>query len=1317
MADFDNNDFSGIRIGLASADKIRGWSRGEVKKPETINYRTLKPEKDGLFCEKIFGPTKDWECSCGKYKGIRFKDIVCERCGVEVTSAKVRRDRMGHIELAAPVSHIWYFKGSASSPMATILEIKNKDLEKVLYFASNIITSLDAEGREADEADLREELESDLEEIEASYQRTVEKLRAQAEEDQADPECDFDPAELEEDLADAKEEAEDEKWLRKKAFDEFMKLQVKDLVADEELFREMRKHYSMYFEGGMGAEAIRDLLDSMDLNKLAEELRVVVEEGKGQKRAKAVKRLQVIDAFLKGGTSPANMILDVVPVIPPDLRPMVQLDGGRFAASDLNDLYRRVINRNNRLKRLLDLDAPAIIVNNEKRMLQESVDALFDNGRRGRPVTGRGGRPLKSLAESLKGKQGRFRQNLLGKRVDYSGRSVIVVDPQLKLHQCGLPKAMALELFKPFVMKRLVETARAENIKAAKRAIDRGQSFVWDVLEEVITDRLVLLNRAPTLHRLSIQAFEPVLIEGKAIHLHPLVCAPFNADFDGDQMSVHVPLSPEAQAEARILMLSANNLRSPASGKVLTVPSQDMIIGMYYVTTMDEIDEGAHLPVYSNFADAENAYQARAGLALNDPIVVRLSRDTVVWDKFNHADAPEAHKAGTRITTTVGRIILNAVLPDSYPFVNFQMKKKDVGLLVNDCCDKYPMSQVEIVLDGLKSVGFHYATRAGLTISVWDAVIPREAKAEILAASDAAVVEIDEQAEEGLITMDERRRAVIDVWNVAAKDVAKEMEKGFTRENPIFMMADSGARGSITQLRQLAGMRGLMSDVNTKKMLNTKRPMSPDTDPRDLKVVGPDSLELPIKSNFREGLSTLEYFLSTYGARKGLVDTASHTSDSGYLTRRLIDVAQDVIIRVQDCGTTEFVEYSLFNEKGLESDLIGRCVAEVIIDPATGEVLANKDSYIASVENLPDTSADRPSLRSLADAGLTKVMLRSVVACACQHGVCQKCYGWDLSNRRPVNIGTAVGAIAAQSIGEPGTQLTMRTIHSGGVAGEEDITQGLPFVSRAFNIVSVKNSKIVGGREALLSTVSGVLSITPDNGEVVMRVVNPQTQECFETRVSERDMTEGLVSGQEVRAGDALTKGFTDFKQLRSLTDTATTMHRFVKTIKDVYTGQGVEINEKHIEVIARQMLRRVRVTDTGDSNYLLNEYVDRHEFEGVVSELALEGKNPPKAQPVILGIARASMASDSWLASASFERTAEVLTKAAIEGREDNLNDLKANVIIGKRIPAGTGLMAYRNVPLTYNGRVIEGSARNAETLPEWAPEQLREIEARMPR
>ncbi len=1320
MADFDNNDFSGIKISLASADQIRGWSHGEVKKPETINYRTLKPEKDGLFCEKIFGPNKDWECSCGKYKGIRFKGIVCERCGVEVTSAKVRRERMGHIELAAPVSHIWYFKGSASSPMATLLEIKNKDLEKVLYFAANVVTRIDTEARDADADDLLEEMEADLEELDAEYERQAEKLRQRAEEgvDEFGDEDPLTPEDLALELADLKEEIEDEKWLRKKAYDEFMGLRVKDLVSDEELFREMRKYYSMYFDGGMGAESIRDLLDSMDLHKLAEELRTVVEEGKGQKRAKAVKRLEVVDAFLKGGSAPSTMILDVVPVIPPDLRPMVQLDGGRFAASDLNDLYRRVINRNNRLKRLLDLDAPAIIVNNEKRMLQEAVDALFDNGRRGRPVTGRGGRPLKSLAESLKGKQGRFRQNLLGKRVDYSGRSVIVVDPQLKLHQCGLPKAMALELFKPFVMKRLVETGKADNIKGAKRAIDRSYAYVWDVLEEVITDRLVLLNRAPTLHRLSIQAFEPVLIEGKAIHLHPLVCAPFNADFDGDQMSVHVPLCAEAQAEARILMLSSNNLRSPASGKVLTVPSQDMVIGMYYVTTMDDLAEGERPRAYASFEDAENAYQARAGLELHTPIQVRLERDTVVWDKFNHADAPEPHKAGERITTTVGRIILNAVLPEEYPFVNFQIKKKDVASLVNDCCDRFPMSQVEIILDGLKTVGFHYATRAGLTISVWDAVIPHEAKAAILAEADAAVEEIDEQAEEGMVTMDERRRGVIDIWNSAAQRVAKEMERGFDRDNPIFMMADSGARGSITQLRQLAGMRGLMADVNTKKVLNAKKPLSPDTDPRDLKVIGPDALELPIKSNFREGLSTLEYFLSTYGARKGLVDTASHTSDSGYLTRRLIDVAQDVIVREEDCGTHEGVAYDLVDEKGtLNADLVGRCIFETVVDPETGEVIAVKDGYIASVEDVETTSPERPSLRGLVNAGLSSIMLRSVVTCRCIHGVCQKCYGWDLSNRRPVNIGTAVGAIAAQSIGEPGTQLTMRTIHSGGVAGEDDITQGLPFVSRAFNVVSVKNSKIVGGREAILSTVSGTLHMSHENSDVLLTVINHETGESFDTRVSERDVMDGLVDGQQVRAGDQLSKGFVDFKQLRALTDTATTMHRFVKTVKDVYTGQGVDLNEKHIEVVARQMLRRVRVTDIGESSFLLNQYVDRHEFEDEVTRLQLEGKEPPKAQPVILGVVRAAMASDSWLASASFERTAEVLTKAAIEGKEDHLNDLKANVIIGKRIPAGTGLDAYRNVPLTYKGRKIDGSVRPGDALPEWAPSELREIEERLPR
>lgn len=1329
MADFDNNDFDGIKISLASADQIRAWSHGEVKKPETINYRTLKAEKDGLFCEKIFGPTKDWECACGKYKGMRYKGqgVTCEKCGVEVTSAEVRRERMGHIELAAPVSHIWYFKGSASSPMATLLEMKNKDLEKVLYFASNVITWVDTDARSADEAELREEMEADLEELQAEYETHLDEIKARtvdpslAEDGVIDDDA-LSPQEAASEMADLKEEIEDSKWLRKRAFEEFMKLEVKDLVFNEELFREMRKYYSLYFEGGVGAEAVRGLLKRIDLEATATELRGIVESSKGTKRLKAIKRLECVDAFLKGGNDPANMILDVIPVIPPDLRPLVQLDGGRFAASDLNDLYRRVINRNNRLKRLLDLDAPEIIVNNEKRMLQEATDALFDNGRRGRPVVGRGGRPLKSLAESLKGKQGRFRQNLLGKRVDYSGRSVIVTDPQLKLHQCGLPKTMALELFKPFVMKRLVESGKLENIKAAKRAIDRGNTYVWDMLDEVITDRLVLLNRAPTLHRLSIQAFEPVLVEGKAIHLHPLVCAAFNADFDGDQMSVHVPLSVQAQAEARILMLSSNNLRSPASGKVLTVPSQDMIIGMYYISTMAELPEGKHPRVFSSFRDARNAYDARAGVGLQDPVEIRIDQDLVVWDKFGHVDSEGVHKAGTRFLTTVGRSILNDALPEGYPYVNFQIKKKDVGSLVNDCADRYPLSQMESVLDGLKSVGFHYATLAGLTISVWDAAIPHEAKAEILARADEEVADIDEQAEEGLVTIDERRRSVIKIWNGATDAVAKEMEKGFDQANPIFMMADSGARGSITQLRQLAGMRGLMADVNTKKVLNAKKPLAPDTDPRELHDVGQGTIELPIKSNFREGLSTLEYFISTYGARKGLVDTASHTSDSGYLTRRLIDVAQDVIVREPDCGTVEGIAYDVHINSGdgraeLNTDLVGRCIFEDIVDPATGEIIGEKDGYIASVEDVADTSTTRVSLRSLEQAGIESVVLRSVVACRCSHGVCQKCYGWDLSSRRPVNIGTAVGAIAAQSIGEPGTQLTMRTIHSGGVAGADDITQGLPFVSRAFNIVSVKNSKIVGGREAVLTPVSGTVSLSRENGEVLVHVANERTGQTYDERVSERDLAENLADGCTVRAGDQLTKGFVDFKRLRALTDTATTMHRFVKTIKDVYTGQGVDLNEKHIEVIARQMLRRVCVTNTGDSNYLLNQYVDRHEFEDEVNRLTLEGKRAPKALPVILGIVRAAMAADSWLSSASFERTAEVLTRTAIEGKVDHLTDLKANVIVGKRIPAGTGMQAYRKVPMLYKGERMDSSSVGMDNaLPQWAPSELLEIEAQLP-
>ncbi|MDR3052888.1 MAG: DNA-directed RNA polymerase subunit beta', partial [Coriobacteriales bacterium] len=844
MTEFDVNNFDQLKIGLASAERIRSWSRGEVKKPETINYRTLKPEKDGLFCEKIFGPTKDWECNCGKYKRIRFKGIVCERCGVEVTRAKVRRERMGHIELAAPVSHIWYFKGSPSR-LGYLLDIAPKELEKVLYFASSIITWVDEEAREADAADLKDELAADLEEIDAELERTIEATRRLstelARDDEYDSEVDEDerltPEEIEAEIADLREEFAERKELRSEALDVFMKLNVKQLVGDEVLYRELRLNYSEYFKGGMGAESVRDLLSALNLEKIAVELREVIRDGKGQKRAKAIKRLKVVDAFLKSSNKPGDMILDVIPVIPPDLRPMVQLDGGRFATSDLNDLYRRVINRNNRLKRLLDLGAPEIIVNNEKRMLQEAVDSLFDNGRRGRPVTGPGNRPLKSISDMLKGKQGRFRQNLLGKRVDYSGRSVIVVGPQLKLHQCGLPKAMALELFKPFVVKRLVELEHQPNVKAAKKAVDRAVSnTVWDVLEEVIAEHPVLLNRAPTLHRLGIQAFEPVLVEGKAIRLHPLVCTAFNADFDGDQMAVHVPLSSEAQAEARVLMLSANNIKSPAHGRPLAVPTQDMIIGLYYLTAARD-DFPGQGRVFMDFDDALNAYDSRADVDLQAKIFVRLSQDTRIETSYGSF---EDYRAGQRIETTVGRITFNAVLPDNHPFVNFEMNKKEIARLVEDCTNTYSVSQMPAILDGLKAAGFHYATRAGVTVSVYDATVPPQKEA-ILAAADTRVATIDDDYEMGLMSPDERHRQVVDIWNAANEEVGEAMAANFDKFNPIYMMAFSGARGDIKQIRQLAGMRGLMSDPKG------------------------EIIDRPIKANFREGLSVLEYFISTHG--------------------------------------------------------------------------------------------------------------------------------------------------------------------------------------------------------------------------------------------------------------------------------------------------------------------------------------------------------------------------------------------------------------------------------------------------------------------
>lgn len=1297
MADFESTDFDAIKLSLASADQIRSWSHGEVKKPETINYRTLRPEKDGLFCEKIFGPTKDFECACGKYRGIRFKGIVCERCGVEVTKSNVRRGRMGHIELAAPVSHIWFFKSPTSFPLSRLLDIKTKDLEKVLYFSNYIITSVDADAREEDAKDLREELEADMEQLDAELLDQIESVKAQNEDnEEIEP---LTQEEILEEIEELKEEYAEEKQLRQDAYKKFMQLKPGDLIAEEALFRMLKRYYSLYFTGGMGASAVRDLIENVDLEAESKKLREIIatDDGQKAKRENAVKRLEIIDAFLEGDSEPTNMILDVIPVIPPDLRALVQLDGGRFAASDLNELYRRVINRNNRLKRLLDLEAPAIIVNNEKRMLQEAVDALFDNGRRGKPVTGRSGRPLKSFAEALKGKQGRFRQNLLGKRVDYSGRSVIVVDPGLKLHQCGLPKTMALELFKPFVMRRLVDLGKCENIKSAKHAVETLDTVVWDVLDEVIQGRLVLLNRAPTLHRLSIQAFEPVLVEGKAIHLHPLVCKPFNADFDGDQMSVHVPLSNSAQTEARVLMLSSQNLRSPASGKVLTQPSQDMVFGAYYLTSQKEGVKGEN-HVYASFEDVLRAYEAHADLDLQARVVVRVSAEdaNVVDEKGNKffrvrngkndfVDL-DVTKDSKRFETTAGRIVFNRqCLPEDFPYINYKMVSSDMSALVNECCDRYTISAVEPILDAIKYAGFHYATRAGLTVSVWDAVIPQQ-KEEMLTQTQADVDAINANYEMGLLSEDERHTEVVNAWTSCTDELGALMLEGFSEDNPIYMMADSGARGSKTQLRQLAGMRGLMADMSG------------------------ETIDLPIKANFREGLRPLEYFISTYGARKGLVDTSSHTSVSGYLTRRLVDVAQEVIVREEDCGTHEGVTYQLYmpGTKDLNVDLIGRCFMHDVSDKK-GNVVFKEGDYITSAEDI----------QKMIDAGITEVELRALLTCHSKYGVCQKCYGWDLSTSLPVTIGTSVGIIAAQSIGEPGTQLTMRTIHSGGVAGADDITQGLPTVGRMFDVVGNVNEKILG-READLAPVSGKLHIKPAQNEYLLSITNPKNKkdELWEATVpaSVRFMP-GIEDGAEVRAGDQITRGFVNFRNLRKLTDIESTMHTFVKSVKDVYTSQGVDLNDKHIEVIARQMLRRVQITNPGDSRYLLGAYVDRFEFADTVEKLVEEGKTPPEAEPAVLGTLKIASSVDSWLSSASFIRTAGVLTEAAIKGEVDHLLDLKSNVIAGRKIPAGTGLGAYEDVELFYKGEpILQPTLPTSKALPSWAPDALKDLEEDIP-
>jgi len=1294
LLDVDVNNFDRLRIGLASSEQIRQWSRGEVKKPETINYRTLKPEKDGLFCEKIFGPTKDWECYCGKYKRVRFKGIVCERCGVEVTRAKVRRERMGHIELAAPVSHIWYFKG-VPSRMGYLLDIAPKDLEKVLYFASSIITSVNEEDREADLAMLKDELTADLEQLDAEMSEELEEVvaerdrliavaRGEAEPEEGDETDEETSAEdrikkatkeSDRDTKDIREEYADRKALFQESYDTFVKLSVKTLINDETLYREMKLRFGDYFRGGMGAEAVKDLLAQLDLEVLADELRTMIRDGKGQKRQKAIKRLKVVDSLLKSKNRAEWMVLDAVPVIPPDLRPMVQLDGGRFATSDLNDLYRRVINRNNRLKRLLDLGAPEIIVNNEKRMLQEAVDALFDNGRRGRPVTGPGNRPLKSLSDMLKGKQGRFRQNLLGKRVDYSGRSVIVVGPELKLHQCGLPKKMALELFKPFVMKRLVDLDHAQNIKSAKRMVDRGRDVVWDVLEEVISDHPVMLNRAPTLHRLGIQAFEPILVEGKAIRIHPLVCTAFNADFDGDQMAVHLPLSTEAQSEARALMLSTNNVKSPAHGRPLTTPTQDMVIGLFYLTADRDgvMGEGR---AFRDPDDAMLAYDARADLDLQAKISIRLSED--IEEAYLDADAGKIltrhHLAGERFGTTVGRITFNRSLPTDHPYINHEVDKKGVGRIVEECSSRYSTTQMGQILDELKRLGFHYATRAGVTVSVYDAVIPLD-KPDILALADDKVAKIEGQYDTGLITREERHRQIVDVWTRATDDVGEAMAKSFDKFNPIYMMAYSGARGNIKQIRQLAGMRGLMANPKG------------------------DIIDRPIKANFREGLTVLEYFISTHGARKGLADTALRTADSGYLTRRLVDVAQDVIVRELDCGTDEGVTFSLLKDGGgVDHNVVGRCLLEPVADPKTGEVLIEAGGYVGHDDQL----------RELVDAGVTSVVGRTVMTCHAKHGICQACYGWDLASGRPVDIGTAVGIIAAQSIGEPGTQLTMRTFHTGGVAGE-DITHGLPRVTELFEARKPKG-------QAVLAEASG--KFTLEDGEKTRKLTITDAEGLEKSYTVSRRATvlPGVVDGAEIALGQQLTKGSVNPHDLLHLKGPNETLRYIVEQVQDVYRAQGVDINDKHIEVISRQMLRKVSVTEPGDTDFLPGQLADRLDFASRNAEVLAAGGEPANGHPSLLGITKASLATDSYLSAASFQETTRVLTDAAIAGKEDNLLGLKENVIIGKLIPAATGMKRYRNVRLTYKGQHIEAEAAAEGPLPDWAPEELREIEALLP-
>jgi DNA-directed RNA polymerase subunit beta' len=1249
----DLGRFDQIRIGLATAEDIRSWSHGEVKKPETINYRTLRPERDGLFCERIFGPTRDWECACGKYKRVRFRGIVCERCGVEVTRSKVRRERMGHIELAAPVVHIWYLRGTRSWLAYLLMgtspkeELKAKQLEKVIYFAANLVTWVDEERRHQELPNLEVEMLEEISEIESERDVELERRYQAMETELADLEAQGARESevrqrqraLEREIAQLRERYTQRADLVRRAFDEFRELYPRQIIEDELLWRELRVRYGSYFDGGMGAEAIADLIHRIDFDAELAKLREMIDPAEGrrplsaQRRQKAIRRLRILAAFNQRDedgrrvNDPMAMILEVVPVIPPDLRPMVQLDGGRFATSDLNDLYRRVINRNNRLKRLLDLGAPEIIVNNEKRMLQEAVDALFDNGRRGRPVVGPGNRPLKSLSDMLKGKQGRFRQNLLGKRVDYSGRSVIVGGPTLQLHQCGLPKIMALELFKPFVMRRLVELGYAQNIKSAKRMVERRRPQVWEVLETVIKEHPVLLNRAPTLHRLGIQAFEPVLVEGKAIQIHPLVTTAFNADFDGDQMAVHLPLSPEAQAEARVLMLSANNTVSPATGRPITVPGLDMVFGLYYLTLVREDEPGAG-KVFRHDYEVVRAWET-GNLGLHAPIALRRR-------------GPDG--AVTEVRTTAGRVIFNQALPEDFPYVNEVIGKKalPIGAIVERVVNQYPRNVIEETLDRIKAVGFTFATQAGLTISTADVTTP-PAKAEILDRYEREAEKAEVQYRRGIITDDERKQKEIEIWTAATAEIGRAIDEMLAANpfNPLAMMVESGARGNPQQIRQISGLKGLVAN------------------PRG------EMIPRPIKSSFREGLEVLEYFLSTHGARKGLADTALRTADSGYLTRRLVDVAQELIVREEDCGTTR----GIWIEDVAEDTSQRRSYLET---RAFGRVLAEGVSLVDGTELAAGTLLTDELVRRLAaDPEVARIRVRTPLTCETSHGVCAKCYGQGFGGRGLIELGEAVGVVAAQSIGEPGTQLTMRTFHQGGVAGA-DITHGLPRVVELFEARSPRGA-------AVLAHAGGVVHIEEEeNGRRVTIAHDDGSEEVYVLPL--RAHLE-VAEGEVIEAGAPIVSGPKDPKQLLEIKGIRETQRYLVEEVQKVYRDQGVSIHDKHIELIVRQMLRRVLVAEPGDSPFLPGERVDAQRFAEVNRELFAEGKRPAEGRPELMGITKASLATESWLSAASFQETTRVLTEAAIEGRSDHLLGLKENIILGKLIPAGTGAPRYRSV------------------------------------